>query len=75
MIVLKFSSVEHSTCIRAGRSARAQITAELAETSPGLNAAGDQRPIGGAAEVGSGEAADTGNRSMSRRSGPAIDAG
>ncbi len=34
MMVLKLSSVEHSTCIRAGRSARAQITAESAETSP-----------------------------------------
>ena len=34
MMVLKLSTTEHSTCIRAGRSARAQITAELAETSP-----------------------------------------
>ncbi|MEY9182923.1 hypothetical protein ABIG06_004505 [Bradyrhizobium sp. USDA 326] len=34
MIVLKLSTVEHSTCIRAGRSARAQITAEPSETSP-----------------------------------------
>ena len=34
MMVLKLSTVEHSTCIRAGRSARAQITAESADTSP-----------------------------------------
>jgi len=33
-IVLKLSTVEHSTCIRAGRSALAQITAESVETSP-----------------------------------------
>jgi hypothetical protein len=33
-MVLKLSTVEHSTCIRAGRSARAQITAEPSETSP-----------------------------------------
>ena len=36
MMVSKLSSVEHSTCIRAARSARAQITAESAETSPEL---------------------------------------
>jgi hypothetical protein len=33
-IVLKFSSAAHSTRIRAGRSARAQIIAESAVTSP-----------------------------------------
>src|SRR2546427_1918509 len=34
MTVLKLSTVEYSTCIRAGLSARAQITAEPSETSP-----------------------------------------
>ncbi len=34
MMVLKLSTVEHSTCIRDGRSARAHTTAESAETSP-----------------------------------------
>src|SRR3954469_11050010 len=34
MMVLKLSTVEYSTCIRAGRLARAQITAEPSETSP-----------------------------------------
>ena len=34
MMVLKLSTVEHSTCMRAARSARAQITAEPSETSP-----------------------------------------
>jgi hypothetical protein len=34
MIVLKLSTVETSACMRAGRSARAQITAEPSETSP-----------------------------------------
>jgi hypothetical protein len=34
MIVLKLSTVEHSTCIRAGRSALAHTTAEAADTSP-----------------------------------------
>ena len=31
---LKLSSVEYMTCMRAGRSARAHMTAESAETSP-----------------------------------------
>jgi hypothetical protein len=30
----KLSTVEHSTCMRDGRSARAQITAESEATSP-----------------------------------------
>ena len=34
MMVLKLSTVAHSTCMRDGRSARAQITAEPSETSP-----------------------------------------
>src|SRR5262245_12206453 len=34
MRVLKLSTLEHSTCMRAGRSARAQITAEPSDTSP-----------------------------------------
>jgi hypothetical protein len=33
-MLAKLSTVEHSTLIRAARSARAQIIAELAETSP-----------------------------------------
>jgi hypothetical protein len=33
-MLAKLSTVEYSTCIRADRSARAHITAELAETSP-----------------------------------------
>jgi hypothetical protein len=34
MMVAKLSTVEQSTCIRAGRSALAHTTAEFADTSP-----------------------------------------
>jgi hypothetical protein len=34
MIVLKLSTVEHSTRMRAGRSALAHTTAESVDTSP-----------------------------------------
>jgi hypothetical protein len=33
-MVLKLSTLEYSTCMRAGRSVRAHITAELVDTSP-----------------------------------------
>ncbi len=50
-IVLKLSVVATSTCIRDGRSARAQTIAASAETSPDWIAVGDERAVRGAAEV------------------------
>src|SRR5437867_2071057 len=59
-MILKLSVVATSANMRAGRSASAQITAESTETSAGLDAVGDERAIGGAAQVRLGEAAGGG---------------
>ncbi len=52
-MVLKLSTVETSTCIRDGRSARAQTMPESVVTSPDCTPCVDGRAVGGAAEIGS----------------------
>src|SRR5713101_6058455 len=59
-IVLKLSVVATSASMRAGRSARAQITAESRDVA-GLDAVGKERAIGGAAQIRLGEPANGGN--------------
>src|SRR5882724_1877401 len=59
IIVVKLSSVEHSTSMRAGRSALAHTTAESVDTSPEASPYPYPRTIRSPAEIGSGETAQS----------------
>src|SRR6516164_10835689 len=65
-IFLKLSVVAISANMRAGRSARAQIGG-IDRDVAGLNAVGDDRAIGGTAQIGLGD--DGGNRGRRRGRG------
>ena len=65
-IILKLSVVATSTCMRDGRSDRAQTTPKSIDTSPDWTPWVIDRPVGRAAEIGLGDAAERSDRQRRR---------
>ena len=61
MMVLKLSTVEHSTCIRAASIGARPDHRRVGGDVAGLDAAGNQGAVSGAAQIGFGDAADAGD--------------